>query len=122
MTKKLTIAERQKRISEGLKLSWRMRKKVKMPNTAQSKLLETVLRIKQIGSEIAALSKESKQLRADAVACIDELGMGAVTESEPVVFVVDNLLVSVVKSRGENDFTVTFKDIMIIPKEKQDCG
>lgn len=93
-----------------------------MSDTAQSKLLETVLRIKQIGIEIAALSKESKQLRADTATCINELGIGTVTENEPVSFVVDNLLVSVIKARGENDFTVTFKDIVIILKERQDCG
>lgn len=74
-------------------------------------LAAAVLRIKEIGVEIAKLSLESKDLRKQVAEEIQSSGLGSVTEVESVEFLIGNLRVSVIQEKGGKDFTVTFKEL-----------
>lgn len=92
-------------------MSWKTKKDRKM----SQELKNNILRIKQIGIQIAALSDESKSLRSAVAAAVEEQGFGHVTSDESVDLLLDNLLVSVIKERGgSKDFTVTFKELKVL--------
>ena len=75
-------------------------------------LAESILRVKEIGVEIAKLSLESKELRKQIAQDVESSGLGTVSEVESVEFLIGNLRVSVIQEKGGKDFTVTFKELV----------
>lgn len=77
-------------------------------------LMQKVKRFTDIGKEIADLSEESRKLRKEIAEAVDELKLGRVeiNDTEPVEFLIGNILVSVVKAKGSNDYTILSKTLV----------
>ena len=81
-------------------------------NPPRDLLLQSLKRFREIGPEIAALTKESKSLRSKIAECAEGLGFGAVSvDCEPVEFLLGNTKVTVSDVTESSDYTVLIKEL-----------
>ena len=76
-------------------------------------------RFREIGPEIRRLQAQSKTLRAEIAAGVDELELGhiPINEDEAVEFLVGNVKVSVKKVKETKDFTILTKELCKLKTE-----